>query len=95
MPPVFVCAPLIVVFKVYDSDNDGKISKTDLKTVGDLKLIDTWPLSLSHTYTQILQKMVGLNITEEQLGSIVKRTMKEADKNKDELIDIEEFKRVR
>ncbi len=63
--------PHVVVFKVYDTDRDGKISKEDLQ--------------------HVLSAMVGLHIPKEQLNSIVRRTMKEADKNDDNLIDMEEF----
>ncbi|XP_064403797.1 calcineurin B homologous protein 1-like isoform X2 [Halichondria panicea] len=61
------------VFKVYDTDRDGKISKEDLQ--------------------HVLSAMVGLHIPKDQLNSIVRRTMKEADENEDNLIDMGEFTR--
>lgn len=62
------------VFKVYDTDRDGLISKDDLK--------------------HVLSAMVGLHIPKEQLNSIVRRTIKEADKDKDNCINLEEFKQA-
>jgi Ca2+-binding EF-hand superfamily protein len=62
------------IFKIYDKDGDGKISKDDL----------------SH----ILSCLVGLNIPQEQVNQIVSRTMKEADLDKDNHLDFEEFKRA-
>ena len=38
--------------------------------------------------------MVGMNIAKEHLNSIVKRTMKEADTNRDGFITLDEFKKV-
>ena len=38
--------------------------------------------------------MVGMNIPQEHVHSIVKRTMKEADEDKDNFISLEEFKKV-
>ena len=38
--------------------------------------------------------MVGMNIPKDQLNSIVKRTMKEADCDKDGFISLDEFKKV-
>ena len=38
--------------------------------------------------------MVGLNIPKDQVSSIVKKTMKEADEDKDNFISLEEFKKV-
>ena len=38
--------------------------------------------------------MVGMNIPQEHVHSIVKRTMKEADEDKDDFISLEEFKKV-
>lgn len=60
------------IFKIYDTDRDGKISKDDLG--------------------HVLKAMVGLHISNEELTSIVRRTMREADKDQDGFIDLEEFK---
>ncbi|PVD25876.1 hypothetical protein C0Q70_13540 [Pomacea canaliculata] len=40
---------------------------------------------------QVLHMMVGANISEEQLGSIADRTIKEVDLDKDDFISFEEF----
>ncbi|CAH3161339.1 unnamed protein product [Porites evermanni] len=61
-------------FKIYDLDNDGKISKDDLM--------------------QVLHMMVGMNISDEQLGGIADRAISDADIDKDGAISFEELKRV-
>lgn len=61
-------------FKIYDLDNDGKISKDDLM--------------------QVLHMMVGMNISDEQLGGIADRAIKDADADKDGVISFDELKRV-
>lgn len=61
-------------FKIYDLDNDGKISKEDLM--------------------QVLHMMVGMNISDEQLGGIADRAISDADVDKDGVISFEELKRV-
>ena len=38
--------------------------------------------------------MVGMNIQKDRLNSIVKRTMKEADTDRNGFISLEEFKKV-
>ena len=44
---------------------------------------------------QVLSCLVGHHIAQEQVYSIVKRTMREADINEDQFISLEEFKQVR
>lgn len=61
-------------FKIYDLDNDGKISKDDLM--------------------RVLHMMVGMNISDEQLGGIADRAISDADIDKDGAISFEELKRV-
>jgi Ca2+-binding EF-hand superfamily protein len=62
------------VFRVYDVDRDGYISKDDL--------------------CQVLRAMVGLHVSEEQLKSIVRRTLNEADTDNDRKISREEFEKA-
>ena len=50
--------------------------------------------SLNHYYVQVLSCLVGHHIAQEQVYSIVKRTMREADINEDQFISLEEFKQV-
>ncbi|KAG1685290.1 Calcineurin B protein 1 [Nymphon striatum] len=58
-------------FKMYDLDDDGKISREELLAV--------------------LHMMVGANISEEQLLSIVDRTIVECDHDRDDMISFDEF----
>ena len=51
------------------------------------------PLTLSHR-PQVLRMMVGVNISDEQLGSIADRTIQEADQNGDSSISFNEFIKV-
>ncbi|XP_065883580.1 calcineurin B homologous protein 1-like [Dysidea avara] len=60
------------VFRVYDIDRDGYISKDDL--------------------IHILRCLVGVSIAEEQVKGIAHRTLREADKDEDKLISLDEFK---
>ncbi|XP_003385569.1 PREDICTED: calcineurin B homologous protein 1-like [Amphimedon queenslandica] len=62
------------LFKIYDKDRDGKLSKDDL--------------------AHVLSCLVGHHIAQEQVYSIVKRTMREADINEDQFISLEEFKQA-
>lgn len=42
----------------------------------------------------MLQLMIGMNISEEQLNSIAERTIYEADDDKDQMISFNEFYKV-
>ena len=77
------------MFRIYDKDQDGKISKEDLSHVRLNYLIDCIYFS-----SQILSCLVGVNIPQEQINSIVRRTMREADLDKDDFISLSEFKAV-
>ncbi|XP_032803460.2 calcineurin B homologous protein 1-like [Petromyzon marinus] len=61
-------------FKLYDLDNDDKISRQEL--------------------LHVLRMMVGVNISDEQLGSIADRTIQEADQDGDNAISFTEFEKV-
>lgn len=56
-------------------------------------LIDTL-LGRAGRISQVLRMMVGVNISDEQLGSIADRTIQEADTNGDSSISFNEFIKV-
>ncbi|XP_038838415.1 calcineurin B homologous protein 1-like isoform X3 [Salvelinus namaycush] len=70
---------LLFAFQLYDLDRDDKISRDELLQV--LRMM-------------VLRMMVGVNISDEQLGSIADRTIQEADQNGDNSISFNEFIKV-
>lgn len=44
---------------------------------------------------QVVQSMLGMQVTEEQLQSIVERAIQEADLDRDDAISFEEFRKVK
>lgn len=92
---------------MYDLDKDGKISRIDLlKVVVSRIVIITYVVHLllwifilqlnmtAETDWQVLRGMLEMQVTEEQLDSIVDRTIQEADLDGDDAISFEEFRKV-
>ncbi|PWA29613.1 hypothetical protein CCH79_00007890 [Gambusia affinis] len=69
------CTPRSLAFRLYDLDRDDKISRDELLQVCEA----------------VLRMMVGVNISDDQLGSIADRTIQEADTNGDSCISFQEF----
>jgi len=62
------------LFRVYDTDSDGYLSREDLLLV--------------------MKKLVANSLTDAQLQSIVDKTIKDLDGDRDGLLTFEEFKRL-
>ncbi|KAM9202573.1 calcineurin B homologous protein 1 isoform 1-T1 [Dugong dugon] len=73
-------------FRLYDLDKDDKISRDELLQV---LLMHVKVLTF-----KVLRMMVGVNISDEQLGSIADRTIQEADQDGDSAISFTEFVKV-
>ncbi|XP_069452143.1 calcineurin B homologous protein 1 isoform X1 [Ovis canadensis] len=80
-------------FRLYDLDKDDKISRDELLQ-GKAQLLPVEDRGGRLGQCKVLRMMVGVNISDEQLGSIADRTIQEADQDGDSAISFTEFVKV-
>ncbi|KAG9480986.1 hypothetical protein GDO78_010311 [Eleutherodactylus coqui] len=84
-------------FTSLDKGENGTLSREDFQRIPELAINPLGDRIINAFFIEgvhVLRMMVGVNISDEQLGSIADRTIQEADQDGDSAISFSEFVKV-